>query len=672
MSEIIDEDASGNYPYKPLALDAFRVIEPETIDSEIRCSLVDYPDNGYPDYFALSYSWGNEPNLESIVCDDHIFKLTSHLKYALQMIFKNQACPRLWVDAICIDQSSKSEKESQVAKMHHIYQRAKGVFVWLGKSEEGSDNVMDTINTAVYKPDSGRPLHEIIVDPQLISSLDLDLSLFYLLAAFSRRAWFRRLWIAQEYFFAKEVIFLCGEKAAENAAFIKFLEELSLRSFGAHEPPGFQDEEALFRGFHALIKLNELKEKTAQGGGKISFFDFVMEGRDRFVKEPVDRIYGAFGMAEDVDKTYRTAIPIDYSQKSLEEYWKLYVQFGKIALVHEPSLRLLNHVDSQKRAKDLPSWCPDLNQRQARSLMNDLLLSRAGIPWEKHNVKQCSGHPYFDETGRSHVMTSAESDVVSIWGAKLGRIAALGPTCFWDDNTNTHDLKDVQTLARALLKWLRESEKFCKSPEDAHELSPRIVFNRILVGEGNSTRRKPASFSGGEEDDHEETHRDNSTGAQSVADDSPKREISNQSNQGRSEATDPKANKGTELKIYNLLVQTLSEALALDPGTDWEYQTPKLFHNFEVLFIWLMTLHADWNGRVLFKTDSDRFGYTSENVCEGDHICILYGGGTGYVLREKGESCEFIADAYVLGFVDGEAFELLDEGVIKETLFSIS
>lgn len=38
----------------------------------------------------------------------------------------------IWVDAICIDQASKVEKNLQVAMMAEIYRKAKDVAVWLG------------------------------------------------------------------------------------------------------------------------------------------------------------------------------------------------------------------------------------------------------------------------------------------------------------------------------------------------------------------------------------------------------------------------------------------------------------------------------------------------------------------------------------------------------------
>jgi hypothetical protein len=46
-----------------------------------------------------------------------------------------------------------------------------------------------------------------------------------------------------------------------------------------------------------------------------------------------------------------------------------------------------------------------------------------------------------------------------------------------------------------------------------------------------------------------------------------------------------------------------------------------------------------------------------------------------YVLRERGTKpveYQFISDSYVFGCMDGQVFDLIDEGMVKEDLFMIS
>jgi hypothetical protein len=47
---------------------------------------------------------------------------------------------RLWVDALCINQSHIDEKNHQVGIMGEIYSKAAWVLVWLGAEKAGSSN----------------------------------------------------------------------------------------------------------------------------------------------------------------------------------------------------------------------------------------------------------------------------------------------------------------------------------------------------------------------------------------------------------------------------------------------------------------------------------------------------------------------------------------------------
>ena len=60
-------------------------------------------------------------------------------------------------------------------------------------------------------------------------------------------------------------------------------------------------------------------------------------------------------MAEAFDDLYRRNISIDYSAEARARYWKLYADFGKLALQKEPKLRLLSIANSKDRPADLPT-----------------------------------------------------------------------------------------------------------------------------------------------------------------------------------------------------------------------------------------------------------------------------------------------------------------------------
>ncbi|KAK0636543.1 heterokaryon incompatibility protein-domain-containing protein [Bombardia bombarda] len=100
--------------------------------------LLDKPDKSYD---ALSYTWGGQP------CDRPVsvltvgtagtseLMITANAEAALRHLRdKDRKKARyLWVDAICIDQSSIPERNVQVANMGDIYRGAKRVLIWLGE-----------------------------------------------------------------------------------------------------------------------------------------------------------------------------------------------------------------------------------------------------------------------------------------------------------------------------------------------------------------------------------------------------------------------------------------------------------------------------------------------------------------------------------------------------------
>lgn len=86
-------------------------------------------------------------------------------------------------------------------------------------------------------------------------------------------------------------------------------------------------------------------------------------------------------------------------------------------------------------------------------------------------------------------------------------------------------------------------------------------------------------------------------------------------------------------------------------------------------------MQETWFNRALFATENERLGFGSKDMQEGDLVCMLYSGRMMYILRPQQTDPKtycFVSDAYVFGCMDGEVFDLLDEGEVKENLFAIT
>ena len=104
--------------------------------------------------------------------------------------------------------------------MNRLYHNADLVYAWLGQASDGSDEAMDAIRDVDLPPDSidtseeqlnDRILHLKSQTPKLF-----QMELFKPIAALSRRSWFQRLWVVQEYLLAKSTVFLCGRKTVDS------------------------------------------------------------------------------------------------------------------------------------------------------------------------------------------------------------------------------------------------------------------------------------------------------------------------------------------------------------------------------------------------------------------------------------------------------------------------
>ncbi|KAK3062187.1 hypothetical protein LTS18_004639, partial [Coniosporium uncinatum] len=125
-----------SYQYSSLTSDQsirILVLEPaESPSAPICCSLVEVDLDTEWEHDALSYCWQLEEP-PGLIClgvgsGKEVTKpltVGANCYAALQVLRQSARIRLLWVDAICIDQASNSEKSQQVRLMTQIYAQAK-------------------------------------------------------------------------------------------------------------------------------------------------------------------------------------------------------------------------------------------------------------------------------------------------------------------------------------------------------------------------------------------------------------------------------------------------------------------------------------------------------------------------------------------------------------------
>src|SRR5271156_3851211 len=127
------------YKYQPLRIDADEIrllsLLPGSSPEETIISIetVPFGQNNWPQYEALSYTWGSSDDrvpLSIGALRNESLDITQNLATALPYLRLRDRPRVLWIDAICIDQKSLTERSHQVKRMGDIFQKVERVIVW--------------------------------------------------------------------------------------------------------------------------------------------------------------------------------------------------------------------------------------------------------------------------------------------------------------------------------------------------------------------------------------------------------------------------------------------------------------------------------------------------------------------------------------------------------------
>lgn len=175
-----------------------------------------------PPYEALSYTWGKDAPSNYIWIQGHPLPIQPNLEGALHALRPTTGVRRLWIDALCIDQSNTQERSRQVLYMRLVYQHCAGVVVWLGPKTDGVDAAFEL---AQRLANMGRLLEEGPVvngkrerlDPETLNDLvgnamgGLPQNAMQNLQTVFEREYFSRCWVVQEIMVGNRPKALCGD-----------------------------------------------------------------------------------------------------------------------------------------------------------------------------------------------------------------------------------------------------------------------------------------------------------------------------------------------------------------------------------------------------------------------------------------------------------------------------
>ncbi|KAI4858973.1 heterokaryon incompatibility protein-domain-containing protein [Hypoxylon rubiginosum] len=372
------------YKYHPLSAgpDEIRVLTlyPGQSSDDVQVALhhVSFREDKPPPFEALSYVWGSPANPVSVTIKrtilssgpaiDHSpscsLSVTQNLGVALRHL-RDRVKPRtLWIDAICIDQSSTSERSQQVQRMDKIYQHAARVVIWLGPEADNSNAIMDILAemgssirldwaTHVCEPSVPSAQYKIL-ETKIRENGDAALTaLSHLLA----RPWFERLWVVQEAKLSdSEAIVNCGQSTMHWDTFLK--------------------------GVIGIYSDSDLAKATLNAR-LLAIMDLYFDVKNRMRLEELlnntqtlqcsdkrDKIYAIMGLISEP-----LSIGVDYSLSVSQVYEDVFRRY----LGHRRTLDLLTWCELNKNSPRRPTWVPDWSAPRITNPMENELVSFGGV-----------------------------------------------------------------------------------------------------------------------------------------------------------------------------------------------------------------------------------------------------------------------------------------------------
>ncbi|KAK4064450.1 hypothetical protein Trihar35433_7967 [Trichoderma harzianum] len=341
-----------SYTHIPLTLTrSIRLIHLEAaahLTDGLRCTLAEVALDSNPVYKALSYSWDAQTPSHPIECDGATLLITQNCMAALRRL-RSMDDLTLWIDGICIDQTSIAERSAQVALMRDIYKQAAEVIVWLGEEDEPSRRAIGCLeDIALMSVDKERMERclPILLGLQVKKDSDDPIGPLF------KRSWFSRMWTIQEVALPSQQLIrvLCGSISLPWLYLAIALDMLRASDYKWGDWHSAMRLQAHLSGL--LAEKREGSGAASQNSNKRSLLEILLYGTEKKCTDPKDRIFALFGIFQELD----IIVPApDYS----ETLGRIYAAATVACFTNDSCMEFLYHVPSENRRAGLPSWTVD-------------------------------------------------------------------------------------------------------------------------------------------------------------------------------------------------------------------------------------------------------------------------------------------------------------------------
>ena len=210
----------------------------------------------------------------------------------------------MWIDAICINQSSVAERGFQVKLMRDIYQQADGVVIWLGPKKPKTGLAFELLRSLEpsgigdslfgTQPMTGREhqLQNEVIDKirrLVISHPEKMECIQIFFSDVITRDWWRRVWILQEAALAQSLVVKCGDQELDWDHFCSVAYDIGLAFQFLGNVMEAEARNKCSSGLERVHSIQSLRSMTS-AGSQLPVSDVVVFSRMCRATEPKDMI----------------------------------------------------------------------------------------------------------------------------------------------------------------------------------------------------------------------------------------------------------------------------------------------------------------------------------------------------------------------------------------------
>lgn len=622
--------------------DTFRVLYllPGVGNASFEGDLLEIPITARSGYAALSYAWEDTTETSKLSIHGYDIGITTSLANALRRL-RDPTKPRaLWIDAVCINQADKDEKNMQIPLMAHIYADCPRVLVYLGVQKEGSQMIPEFCDmmkslSKTTKPDPNFSLHtgdQISIDRFSRLGIPEEKAQIWTAARnFFHRPWFSRIWVVQEVVLAQRVEMVCGDWSFDfdDLVFaVRIAMHLNI-SFTSEEH-GEESHSLVLLALVTTLRICRRDEKH------LELLQILEKCRRFSASDAHDYCYGLLALAIDGQDP---ALAPDYRQTVRADY----IRYAKYSISKGDGIRTL--CSAAGKTLELPSWVPDWSHRER---VLHVRLSQA------HSFEREWTRLYAAATSRPQAIYLRPSlpNVLVVRGVFFDTIAKVKKNLKSFDNptqdnftTVLRDLRGIPTEGmnfrsdftairkfnqiQAAAEYLCNSEALLKefwrsSPYPTGEDLETVLWRTGICDNSGADRlRAPA------------THRN----------------------------------------FFQAFKLSARAFFTTWPGPDLTYDeistiTSDMKSNAQDSKTYIRLVEEWWYGRIMGRTSTGFVGQIPSNSREGDKVFVPFGSPVPFIVRKRysaSETYELIGEAYIHGIMYGELSGLF--GTDQEDIF---